>query len=250
MLNVFIGFDERQRVSFTTLASSIYEHSSRPVSITPLILRTLPITRRGLTPFTFSRFLVPWLCNFQGQAIFMDADMLLLSDIHDAFEDQTNDHALSVVKSIAKFEQTSFMAINCGHPANKILSPDYIQNTNQNLLTLEWLNEDQVGTLDSKWNQLIGYEEVSTQSGNLHYTMGIPAYEETSTCEHGHFWSAQLKLAISSAPWLEIMGNSVHAIEIDGVKLPKYVWDLEENKPKPEHFELIKRLIEAQARKL
>ena len=80
----------------------------------------------------------------------MDADMLLLSDIHDAFEDQTKDHALSVVKSIAKFEQTSFMAINCGHPANKILSPDYIQNTNQNLLTLEWLNEDQVGTLDSK----------------------------------------------------------------------------------------------------
>ena len=61
MINVFIGFDERQRVSFTTLASSIYELSSAPVSVSPLVLRTLPISRRGLTPFTFSRFLVPGL---------------------------------------------------------------------------------------------------------------------------------------------------------------------------------------------
>ena len=60
MISVFIGFDERQRVSFTTLASSIYELSSAPVSVSPLVLRTLPISRRGLTPFTFSRFLVPW----------------------------------------------------------------------------------------------------------------------------------------------------------------------------------------------
>ena len=81
MLKVFVGFDERQRVSFTTLATSIFETASRPVSITPLVLHTLPISRRGLTPFTFSRFLVPWLCNFEGAAVFMDADMLLASDI-------------------------------------------------------------------------------------------------------------------------------------------------------------------------
>ena len=53
MLKVFVGFDERQRVSFTTLATSIFETASRPVSITPLVLHTLPISRRGLTPFTF-----------------------------------------------------------------------------------------------------------------------------------------------------------------------------------------------------
>ena len=59
MINVFIGFDERQRVSFTTLASSIYELSSAPVSVSPLVLRTLPISRRGLTPFTFQGFWSP-----------------------------------------------------------------------------------------------------------------------------------------------------------------------------------------------
>ena len=48
MLKIFVGFDERQRVSFTTLATSIFETASRPVSVSPLVLETLPITRRGL----------------------------------------------------------------------------------------------------------------------------------------------------------------------------------------------------------
>ena len=92
MLHIFIGFDERQRVSFTTLAASIYELSSKPVAISPLIPRTLPITRRGLTPFTFSRFLVPWL-DFR-KAVFLDADMLLLTDINEVVEEVGDQHAI------------------------------------------------------------------------------------------------------------------------------------------------------------
>ena len=41
MLKIFVGFDERQRVSFTTLATSIFETASRPVSVSPLVLRHL-----------------------------------------------------------------------------------------------------------------------------------------------------------------------------------------------------------------
>ena len=243
MLHIFIGFDERQRVSFTTLAASIYELSSKPVAISPLILRTLPITRRGLTPFTFSRFLVPWLCGFQGKAVFLDADMLLLTDINEVVEEVGDQHAIGVVTDIAKFEQTSFTVFNCSHPSNKILTPEFIQTTDTNLHSIDWLDDSDICSLDPKWNQLIGYQEINPSSGNLHYTMGIPAYPETSTCPHAEFWSAQLQLATSSAPWEEIMGSSVHALDIDGVKFPKYVWDLENNKPKAEHLDLIKRLI-------
>ncbi len=243
MINVFIGFDERQRVSFTTLASSIYELSSAPVSVSPLVLRTLPISRRGLTPFTFSRFLVPWLTNYSGKAIFMDADMLLTSDICEVMDTFEDSNAVAVVKSIAEFERSSFMVFNCEHSANRLLTPDYVQNTTDNLLALEWLTEDIIGTLDPKWNQLIGYQAVDPSAGCLHYTMGIPAYPETATCEHGNYWAAQLNLATSSAPWAEIMGDSVHAVGLNDVKLPRYVWDFETNKPKPEHLELIKSFI-------
>jgi len=48
---------------------------------------------------------------------------------------------------------------------------------------------------------------------------------------------------MSAIPWVEIMGPSVHAIEIDGVKFPKYVWDFEKNQPKPQHMELVKAMI-------
>ena len=212
------------------------------------MLRTLPITRRGLTPFTYSRFLVPWLCDFEGQAIFLDADMLLVSDICEVLDELTDDHAISVVKSIARFEQTSFAVFNCSHPSNKCLVPEYIQSTSDSLHNLEWLRDDEIGDLDPKWNQLIGYQEVDASAGNLHYTMGIPAYAETATCPHADYWSAQLRLATSSAPWDEIMGPSVHAVEIDGLKFPKYVWDFDTNKPKPEHIDLIKRLLEKHKR--
>jgi hypothetical protein len=249
MLKIFIGFDERQRVSFTTLSASIYEHSSEPISITPLVLRTLPITRRGLTPFTFSRFLVPWLCGFEGRAVFLDADMLLVSDIHDAAREIEPGHAVAVVKSIAKFEQTSFMVFDCEHPANKSLTPEYIQNTADNLHGLAWLDEEHIGSLSSKWNQLVGYQQVEPSTGNLHYTMGVPAYPETSTCPQGEYWKAQLQLATSSVPWVQIMGDSVHAIEIDGVKFPKYVWDIENNTPVDEHLELLQKLIAEQTEK-
>ena len=123
VFRIFIGYDERQAVSYTTLQHSILETASGPVSVTPLILSTLPITRRGLTPFTFSRFLVPWLCNYQGHALFLDADMFLVSDIYEMTQYFNDEHAISVVRSIAQFEQSSVMLFNNAHPKNKAAHP-------------------------------------------------------------------------------------------------------------------------------
>ena len=95
----------------------------------------------------------------------------------------------------------------------------------------------------------MGYQQVEPSAGNLHYTMGVPAYPETSTCPHGEYWKAQLQLATSSVPWVQIMGDSVHAIEIDGVKFPKYVWDIQNNTPVDEHLALLQKLIAEQAEK-
>ena len=245
MLKVFIGFDERQRVSFTTLATSIYETATRPVLVSPLVLRTLPITRRGLTPFTFSRFLVPWLCEFQGSAVFMDSDMLLASDITELEQCINEQQAVSVVRSLEIYEQTSFMLLNCAHPSNRKLTPEFIEKTDINLLGMEWAKEEEIGSLDPKWNQLVGYQDVDFSQGNIHYTMGIPAFPETSTSPGAELWLKNAKLGMSAIPWDEIMGESVHSINIEGVRMPKYVWDFENKHPKLEHMELVKKLIVA-----
>ena len=245
MLKVFIGFDERQRVSFTTLATSIYETATRPVLVSPLVLRTLPITRRGLTPFTFSRFLVPWLCEFQGSAVFMDSDMLLASDITELEQCINEQQAVSVVRSLEIYEQTSFMLLNCAHPSNRKLTPEFIEKTDINLHGMEWAKEEEIGSIDPKWNQLVGYQDVDFSQGNIHYTMGIPAFPETSTSPGAELWLKNAKLGMSAIPWDEIMGESVHSINIEGVRMPKYVWDFENKHPKPEHMELVKKLIVA-----
>jgi len=243
MLKIFVGFDDRQIISFTTLVASIYDTASKPVAVSPLVLETLPITRRGLTPFTFSRFLVPWLCDFQGAAIFMDADMLFVSDVCELEESISDEYAVSVVKSLEKFEQTSFMLINCEHPAHRRLTPEFVQDSQIDFHGLEWVDESEIGDLDPKWNQLVGYQDIDPTQGNLHYTMGIPAFAETSTSAGADSWRSIAKRAMSAEPWVEIMGPSVHVVNVEGVKFPKYVWDFEQQRPKPEHLELVNTLV-------
>lgn len=80
---MFIGYDPRQPLAFQVLAHSIWAHARQPVSITRLALKQLPMTRHGLTEFTYSRFLVPYLCDYEGYAIFVDSDFLCRADVAD-----------------------------------------------------------------------------------------------------------------------------------------------------------------------
>ena len=121
-MKIFIGYDGRQPISYTVLQSSIIRRTSEPVSIAPLVLKTLPIKRQGLTPFTFSRFLVPHLCHYEGWALFLDIDILLLDDISKLFRLADDKYAIMVSKNEHKFEWASVMLFNCGHPANKSLT--------------------------------------------------------------------------------------------------------------------------------
>ena len=87
MINVFVGYDEGEKVAFHVLAESIRKHASEPVSITPLSINTIKkhFWREKVpnqsTEFAFSRFLVPYLSEYKGWSIFMDCDMLFRDDI-------------------------------------------------------------------------------------------------------------------------------------------------------------------------
>lgn len=211
-LRVFIGFDPRQPVAYQVAAASIAKNSSRPVSITPLILSQLPLKRRGLTEFTFSRFLPPWLCGYEGHALFLDADTLALGDIAELPWEATE--SVSVVKhsSVQKqgktvdvrFERPSVMLFNCAEC--KRLTPEYIETGNP--FSFDWANA--IGELPSAWNYLVGY---STGGGAklAHFTMGLPIFEETSSDEYAEQWLDVAKWCGESCSWNELMGNSVHA---------------------------------------
>lgn len=222
-LRVFIGFDERQPISYNLLQHSIVRRASKPVTISPLVLDTLPITRFGLTPFTYTRFLVPWLCDYRGWALFLDCDFLCLTDIADLFDLADEKHAVMAAEfgdSALRFERASVMLFNCGHPDNLTLTPAHIETAKKGTL-IDWT--DNIGPLDKFWNHLVGYDEPRPDAGLVHFTQGVPAYAETADCEYSDLWRQELRTMNSTVPWLQLMGGSVHAgLDKEGRVVPRY----------------------------
>lgn len=210
-LKIFIGYDHRQPVSHSVLQHSLAKNSSAPVAITPLMINQLPIKRVGLTPFTWTRFLVPHLCGYRGWALFLDVDMLVLGDIAELFALRDDKHAVMAVKNDARFEWASLMLFNCGHPDNRKLTPEYIENED-GLHGLKWT--DKVGALPAPWNHIVLYDEPDSEAKIVHYTCGIPAFPETNGCEFSGEWLASAMEMASSRTWAELMGGSVHVERI------------------------------------
>jgi len=206
MLKVFIGYDPRQAVAFNVLAHSVASRASKPVSITRLQLNQLPIKRRGLTEFTYSRFLVPYLSDFYGNSLFLDADMLCLGDVIELENYVSPLPNLWVVKNERRFEWPSMMLFNnslCG-----ALTPEYVDDTANNLYDLKWA--DRIGELPKEWNHLEGYDPPNSNPKLIHFTMGIPCWPETAKSEHADLWKKELKAANSTVTFEALMGKSVH----------------------------------------
>lgn len=215
-----IGFDHRQPISLNVLASSIYTRSSVPVAITPLVLDQLPLKRQGLTPFTYSRFLVPYLCNYEGWALFLDLDMIVRDDISKLFALADDKYAVMVSKNPLKFEWASVMLFNCAKCT--ILTPEYIEQAAR-LHDCSWVSDELIGDLPREWNHLCGYDQPREDAKLIHYTQGVPAFKETIDCEHAQKWFEEHQQMNMVTNWLDLMGNSVHAAQLpDGTKVPKY----------------------------
>lgn len=203
-MRIFIGWDKRQPVAAAVLASSIQRRASKPVQITNLVIDQMPIPRRGLTEFTYSRFLVPWLCNYQGKALFMDADMLVLSDICELFDLFEENHAVQVVKNKQHFEWPSLMLFN--NAACRQLTPEFVETSND-LFKMEW---GDVGELPAKWNYCVGYDEKLPWANVVHFTKGIPVWDETVGCPYSEHWHKERRFMMSTCSFNELMGKSVH----------------------------------------
>lgn len=211
-LRVFIGYDPRQPLAYSVAAFSAAANSSVPVSVTPLIQRQLPVKRKGLTEFTFTRYLVPWLCDYEGYALFIDADMLVLGDLAELPWDMGETvacvkHEQSKINGQSLgFERASVMLFNCGRC--EALDPEYIEVLQPQ--AFGWANSD-VRALDPAWNHLVGYDPPRNDAKIVHFTQGIPCFPETQHDEYADEWRAALQASVSTVSWDEIMGPSVHA---------------------------------------
>lgn len=218
MLRIFIGYDPRVAMQYHVLAHSLLEHTSIPLQIIPLKLSTLPLKRRGLTEFTYSRFLVPWLCGFEGQALFLDSDIICTGDIASIGE-CPEDMAVSVCNTNPAYERAAVMLFNCGHPDNHVLTPEHIEATQNPLHLIKWTEE--VDWLPNRFNLLVGYDDPAWCKGVvptlIHYTKGVPAWPETEDFDYADLWlEARERAFRPGVTWDKLLGTSNHATEGPG----------------------------------
>lgn len=215
-------------MSYHVLAHSIIKRASVPVAIAPLRIEAIDgLTREGLTPFTYSRFLVPHLMGFAPQpAIFLDADEVVLGDIKELFDlagyqdnplpskAPKDPPAVFVAKNpVHQFEWASVILFNCWHVANRCLTPEYVNRTKQGLHKIGWLDVADIGDIPLEWNHLVGYDEPKPAK-LVHFTQGIPFFDETRGCEYSDEWWEEYDEMIDCRSWHELMGKSVHATPV------------------------------------
>lgn len=219
MIRLFVGHDAREAVAFYVFVHSVLRHSSEPVSVVPLSLNTLRKTYMethtdGSNDFIYSRFLIPYLCDFIGWAIFVDGDMLCREDIAQLWELRDPNKAVQVVKHNYKTKRktkylgapnddyprknwSSVILWNCNHPANQRLTPTTVTScTGKYLHRFSWLTDDEVGELPIEWNWLVTEYPKAPGASLVHFTLGTPCFNGYQRCAYAKEWYDELRMML------------------------------------------------------
>ena len=211
MIKIFIGYDEGEKIAFHVLAESIRRQSSEPVSIVPLDLNTIrnhfirDKQSNQSTEFAFSRFMVPYLSNYEGWSIFMDCDMLLRTNINDLWKLRDNDYSVMCVKhdyepkqdvkfrgaKNEKFPKKNWSSLMLMNNAKcKLLTPEYVRTASGlELHQFKWLeSERDIGAIPKTWNWLVGEYEYNPLANNVHFTLGGPYFYDYVNCDYSKEW--------------------------------------------------------------
>jgi len=212
---IFIGYDDNETVAFHVLSHSILRNSSIPVTITPIVKRHMAgfyeRERSNIesTDFSFTRFLTPYLCGYEGWAAFMDCDMLMVGDVAELWSLRDDRYSVMCVKHDyrpvedtkflgqvqTKYEKKNWSSVMLFNNAKcTTLTPQVVESESGLYLhQFKWLSSDsEIGELPNAWNYLVG-EPVPrpTEPKLVHYTLGGPYFEKYAGCEYAEHWRAE-----------------------------------------------------------
>ncbi|GAQ89896.1 Nucleotide-diphospho-sugar transferases superfamily protein [Klebsormidium nitens] len=222
---IFIGYDAKEDVAFQVCKQSILKHASVPVHIVPIKQKDLRdgglYTRlrdpTESTEFSFTRFLTPYLAGYMGWAMFVDCDFLYTADIKQLTELIDDKYAVMCVKhdyaptsptkmdgqiqtTYPRKNWSSMVLYNCGHPKNRILTPELVsQESGAFLHRFQWLDDEDIGNVPETWNWLVGHNkrpEDGKPPKAIHYTCGGPWFKEYAQCEYAELWVAAEKVSL------------------------------------------------------
>jgi hypothetical protein len=215
-LRVFVGWDSREPEAYDVCAFSLHRHASRDLDVRPIeqgALRQAQLYWRDADPlasteFTYTRFLVPAMAQYQGWALYCDCDFLWTADVAELF-DACQDDAKAVycvqhdhrppesVKMDGRVQTvyprknwSSMMLFNCGHPSVKALTPEVVNRESGAFLhRMQWAQDQEIGAVDQTWNWLEGHSPAGSAPPKvIHYTRGGPWFANWRHVQYADLW--------------------------------------------------------------
>jgi len=226
-LKVYIGYDSRQdedpigkgikNPPYEVCKASI-RNFNPSVEIIPLKLDELidrGLYSRGIDPlasteFTYSRFLVPYLNDYEGIALFCDSDFLWQTNITDVLEyyktdysvmccqheyTPTNDTKMDGLKQTVypRKNWSSLMLFNCSNQDCKKLTPEVINSQSPKYLhRMSWTIDNKIGSIPLEYNWLEGDYDSNINPKAIHFTNGGP-WHNTWDGDYRNNWEKQYK---------------------------------------------------------
>lgn len=225
---IYIGYDPREHIAYDVARHSILSRTDPKIThVIPLELKSLsniltrPIERKDgklwcpiseapmATEFAISRFSIP-LLRKNGWALFVDCDVVCLTDIAELFALADNKYAVMVVKHnqqsgpetkmdgqvqtyYSRKNWSSVVLWNCEHPANKALTGEVLNTwPGRDLHAFKWLRDEDIGELDCRWNSLVGVNDIDpAKVGILHYTLGGPWFKDWPGGPLDEIWNTE-----------------------------------------------------------
>jgi hypothetical protein len=218
-LRVYIGWDKREPIAYDVAKFSLERRASVPVDVQAIKIDDLRAQKLywrdqdplASTEFTYTRFLTPALAGFRGWALFCDCDFLWLGDIaglgefmkvpkavycvqHDYTPKETTKMDGAVQTSYPRKNWSSLMLFNCDHPAVRALTPEVVnRETGAFLHRMQWVADEDIGSLPVAWNWLEGWNEKPAQGtpNAVHFTRGGPWFDNWQNVDYGDLWRAE-----------------------------------------------------------
>lgn len=185
MINVFVGCapNGEDAESQVVLEYSLRKHCSQPVNIQWMKLGSDPTwtdweTKLWATPFSGFRWSIPEHQQFKGKAIYMDSDMIILSDISELWNQEFEPGKIVMAKGPSEGEAWSswrYCVCMWDCEAAKEYMPDLAEikskpDAHQKLMSYFAGHQGIVQSFKGSWNCIDGEDLSIEDIDNLHYS--------------------------------------------------------------------------------
>lgn len=223
-IKIFIGSGEASLVERKVLIYSLKKHTNRPLDIyvfngthdtierndeAPIRLNMpLDIKYQNFTEFSNYRWYIPRLCGFEGRAIWMDSDMVCLSDISDFFEADMKGYGLLAKASAygaANLQRwgLSMVLLDCQkcqfNPEQyfKEIADGLYTYTDLHQMTPQFQNYHSfdIGTIPVGWND---FDQKNENTKLIHYTSLLSQPWKAIKHPQGALWFTYFREAMET----------------------------------------------------